>query len=395
MAYTAVPGASNSHLVVQKWSKKLFKFSWANDPLRPYTGKGPNNIIELKSDMVKGKGSHIQFDIFNLLFGSGESDDGVYETNEEAMVSQGMSVYIHERGNSIVLNGKMTEKRTIHNLRSQARYQLGTWLQRKRSSDIISALSGTLALTFAGQMTGALDTDSSAVQIKTVSNGVAVPPIKGATASRWFGGGQTILGAVERVATDALVNSETLNLFGTKIISYVKRMAEATINQAGVAINPISPIMVDGKKMYVMFIDPYQANSLRQEAAWIETQQWANVRGQKNPLFSGAMGVWDGVIIVESQLIQRRKGAGGATAPEAWEAADPCASGMTLARGLFCGAQAACLAQGQYPTYVEKILDYKTKAGYHTDVIYGVTKTKFGTVDFGCIAVDTAVVDEV
>jgi N4-gp56 family major capsid protein len=146
--------------------------------------------------------------------------------------------------------------------------------------------------------------------------------------------------------------------------------------------------------MYILFIDTYQAHSLRQEAAWLESQQLANVRGMKNPIFSGAMGVWDGVIIVESQLIQRRKGVGGSTLPEEFEADDVLTTGITLARALFCGQQAACLAQGQYPTYVEKILDYKTKAGYHTDVIYGVTKTRFDSIDFGVITVDTAIVGE-
>jgi hypothetical protein len=392
MTTTAViRGGANTHLAVQKWSKALFKFSWANDPLRPFIGKGPNNIIELKNDLMGTAGDKVQFDIFALLVGSGEGDDGVYETNEEAMISYFDTVFIHERGNSIKLNGKMTEKRTIHNLRTQARYQLGTWLQRKRSADVICALSGVVAATFAGQITGAIDTDSSSVQIATVSNGVKVSPVKGAAALRWFGGGQTILGTIERVATDLLVNSVTDNLFGTRVISYVKRMAERTISDAGVAISPISPIMVKGKKHYIMFIEPYQALQLKKEAAWLQAQREANIRGESNPIFSGALGMWDGVIIHESQLIHRRTGAGTSGIAEEFEADDVLASGMTLARALFCGSQAALLAQGQYPTYVEKIHDYKTKAGYHTDVIYGVKKTVFNSIDFGVITVDTAI----
>jgi hypothetical protein len=302
----------------------------------------------------------------------------------------------------------MTEKRTIHNLRTQARYQLGTWLQRKRSADVIAALSGLNAKTFGGQMTGAYDKDSTGtpVQIKTVSDGTAVAPPKEVDALRWFGGGQTILGAIERVADDGDVDSVTTNLFGTNVISYVKRMAERTVAIAastaesvaiGDPISPIAPIMVKGKKMYVMFIDEFQAKALKQEAAWLSAQQSANIRGETNPIFSGAMGIWDGVVIHVNQLIHRRTGAGGTLLKEGFEengtiTTDPCASGVTVARALFCGSQAACLAQGQYPTYVEKIHDYKTKAGYHTDVIYGVEKTKFNSIDFGVITVDTAVV---
>jgi hypothetical protein len=288
----------------------------------------------------------------------------------------------------------MTEKRTIHNLRTQARYQLGTWLQRKRSADVIAALSGVVAASFAGQMTGEIDHDSSAAQIKTVSNGVKVSPTKGAAATRWFGGGQTILGVVERVATDLLIDDAAAHLFGTNVISTVKRMAERTITPAGVAMSPIVPIMVKGAKHYVMFIDPFQALQLKKEAAWLQAQREANIRGEKNPIFSGAMGIWDGVIIHVSQLIHRRKGLGGTLVSEEFEADDVLTDTYTVARALFCGAQAACLAQGQYPTYVEKIHDYKTKAGYHTDVIYGVKKTVFNSVDFGVITVDTIVIPE-
>jgi hypothetical protein len=368
--------------------------------MRPFIGKGPNNIIELKSDLLGVAGDLVKFDIFALLAGNGQGDDGLYETNEEAMLSYQMDVYIHERGHSIVLNGKMTEKRTIHNLRSQGRHQLGTWLSRKRSSDIIAALSGVVAATFAGQITGEIDDDVSSVQIKTVSNGVKVSPTKGDTATRWFGGGQSLDGLTfERVASDLLINSATNNLFGTKVISYVKRMAELTITpgtsgaDGGLPLSPIMPIMIKGKKRYVMFIDPLQANQLRLETAWNTAQQTANIRGETNPIFSGAMGMWDGVVIHESQLILKRLGkVGQANEPEYFESNDILTNTFTVARALFCGAQAACLAQGQYPSWVEKPLDFDTKMGVHTDVIYGVVKTVFNSVDFGVICVDTAVI---
>lgn len=389
--------SNNTHLAVQKWSKKLFKYSWAEDAFRRYIGKGPNFIIELKNDLLAAHGDKIQFDIFALLSGNGESDDGTYEGNEAALTSYYMDILLHERGNSVKINGKMTEKRTIHNLRAICKSMLGVWLARKRSLDVVTALSGLICVTFAGQVTGALDKDSSSVQIKTVSNGVAVAPAKGATALRWFGGGQTTAGVIERVAADANVDSATLNLFGTAVISYVKRMAKRTITAAGVAISPLRPIRVDGEEHFIMFIDEFQAKQLVTEDAWQKAQREAGIRGKKNAIFTGALGMWDGVIIKSCQLVHRRLGAGTTGLDEGFEhngtaTTDACASGITVARALFCGAQAACLAQGQYPTFVEKFHDYKTKFGVHTDTIYGVEKTRFNSIDFGCIIVDTAVV---
>jgi hypothetical protein len=392
--------AQNVHLAVQKWSKKLFKYSWAEDVMRPFIGKGPNNIVELKSDLLGVAGDKVQFDIFALLTGNGQGDDGLYEANAEAMLSYKMDVVIHERGNSIILNGKMTEKRTIHNLRTQGRHQLGTWLSRKRSADIIAALSGLVAGTFAGQITGAIDVDAASAQIKTVSNGVKVSPTKGANALRWFGGGQSAAGIVESVATDLLINSEALNLFGTAVISHVKRMAEKTVQgpndtTPGAALSPIMPIMIKGKKHYVMFIDSLQAKQLKNESAWKTAQQSANIRGETNPIFSGAMGIWDGVVIHVSQLLHSRLGAGASALTEEFEADDVLTDTFQVTRALFCGAQAACLAQGQYPSWKEKPLDFDTKMGVHTDVIYGVTKTIFNSIPFGVIIVDTIVIDDV
>ena len=159
----------------------------------------------------------------------------------------------------------------------------------------------------------------------------------------------------------------------------------------GASYGKIRPIIIKGKKHYVFFASPWQIKALRFEDKWINAQKDANVRGHENPIFSGAAGMWDGVIVHEYEKIQLRTGAGGSTAPEIFEAGDPLASGISACRGLFCGAQAGILAYGRKIGWKEKMFEYESQFGVEVSSIYGFTKAKFNSQDFAVIACDTRV----
>jgi len=51
-------------------------------------------------------------------------------------------------------------------------------------------------------------------------------------------------------------------------------------------------------------IHPFQEYDLKSHATWTQAQREANVRDWKNPIFSGAIGVYDGVFLYCSTLIE-------------------------------------------------------------------------------------------
>jgi N4-gp56 family major capsid protein len=55
-----------------------------------------------------------------------------------------------------------------------------------------------------------------------------------------------------------------------------------------------------GVDYYVCFINTYQALSLRQDADWQALQKDANIRGSKNPLFTGSLGEIEQVVVYET-----------------------------------------------------------------------------------------------
>ncbi len=394
--------AVHGNLVEQKWSNLMFKHGLATNPLKAFMGPGDNSIIQVDKNFLKAKGDKIVFHLRALLSEDGQGDDGTLEGNEEAMTFYDNPVTIHERSHATKVNGIMTEQRTSIPLREQGKNALGEWIGRVQAADIISALSGVgdpavsgdCTKSFAGQRTGAAAVDSYSSGIETVNLGQYAEGRLAQTVfgDRIFYGGMTSAGVFSPTASGDSTLNRTSHRFGTRVISYVKMMAKATITTAGAVINPIRPVLVDGKKMYVMFISPYQARDLKLETAWINAQKDANWRGSKNPLFTGALGVWDGVILHECDLIHFRYGEAGTSDSEFFSSSDDvCTSSVYVARGLFCGAQAGLLAFGQKPTWKEKMFDYGAKWGISSRMIYGAMRSRFNSVGFGCIAVDTAI----
>ena len=170
----------------------------------------------------------------------------------------------------------------------------------------------------------------------------------------------------------------------------------------------IRPVKVNGEDFYICLVHPLQLKSLRGEAAWLQAQREANKRGNQNPIFSGAEGIWNGVVLHKYQRTELRTGANGTTPSEGFKlsadrtttyhADDTVADGRTVCRALFLGAQAGVLGWGQNPAWREELLDVGRKQIVGIDMIYGTSKTRFQTAgsvaqeDYGVYACDTQVI---
>lgn len=363
-----VRSGSHSASVEEVWGEKTYrqaeKDAFFNDGR--FVGTDSNSIIQVNMDLSKTKGDQIHTPLRARLIDDGKINDAAIEGSEVALTFHNCDTTIHKRKQAVRLDGEMTERRTKIKLRGEAKEALGSWHAESRDTDILLGLSG-------------------------LANAVATVAAAAPTSARRFCGGQltTGVGGVETVATDALIKAVGgQHLFGTLVLSHLKRMAQV---DGGASYGKIRPVIIKGKKYFVFFASPWQIKALRAETAWINAQKDANVRGEDNPLFSGAAGMWDGVIVHEYDKIQTRTGAGGVTAPEIFEAADGVTSGLTVARGLFCGAQAGILAYGRKIGWHEKMFEYESQFGVEVSSIYGFSKAKFNSQDFAVIACDTRV----
>ena len=401
MAVTSI--GTNNPLTRKKWSDEMVAYTIGNlvfnrlglmaaaeDPATPAlkTDKfdpemtGINRPIIVNRELTKESGDAITFELTKTLDGTGQGDDGDPEGNEEAIVQFDQKITLHERSHGVRSAGKMSQKRTPLKISIRGRNLLSTWLCEKLERDIIAAACG-------------LYNESG---IQTVAE--AYP----STNRIWYGG-QTTAGAVEPVAADANLDSNTDNLFGTAVISLIKRMAE-------MCTPPIRPLMIAGKPYYVMFVHPWQIKAMRSDAAWIAAVRYAEKRGPENPLFTGASGIHDGVVVISHNRLPVRTGIDGTAPAEGFllnadrdATTDAVPNTYTAARAVLMGAQALLLGWGQLPGWYPKNFSYGRIPGIATDVIYSVAKARFNAwdeeaetstaqEDLGLICCDTVVVPD-
>ena len=341
-ADTTIP----EELILKSWAKQAWEAGIHDAFFSKFMGRNARSIIQVKEDLQKGPGTSINIPLLLPLSGTGVWDDNILEGNEEALEYSSFDTYIHYIRHGVRLNGLYEEQKTQINMRKDAKDALAEWLSTFIDTSLFGVLTGVTPA-FAGPDYKFQITPPSADRIV-------------------YGGSASTEGDIAAADT-----------FTADLIGKAKRMATADENTA------IRPINVNGHSTYVMVIDPFQARDLRNDPKWLEAQKHANVRGEKNPIFSGAMGMYDGVVIHEHNRVPRT---------------DTGAS-TKVGHALFLGAQALVFAEGNAPRWVEKKFDYDNKWGVAIGRMFGLQKAQFkfdGTnyTDFGVINVLTSSVDD-
>lgn len=329
-----------SNLTAKVWSKQLWvetqKELWFDrmaSKVEPTGEKveasGIGSIICIKEDLTKNAGEAITIPLLIKLTGAGKTGDATLEDEEEDLTFYDFTVTVDQLRNGVKTPGLMAEQKVAFSMRNAAKIALKIWLKEKVDADMFEVLSDTPT-----------------------------------TNRRLLAG-----------ANSSIADFDTSDVCVTTDISKLKRKAK-------LASPKIRPAIVDGREMFVIILHPYQAKAIVAETAWLNAQRNANIRGEKNPIFSGALGMWDGVIIHEHELIETA--AAGSELPGTSETA-----AVTSARALFLGAQAGVYAYAKHPNWVEESFDYKNRTGFATAIIYEAAKTIFNSEDYGMIAYDT------
>ncbi|HUX00547.1 MAG TPA: N4-gp56 family major capsid protein [Phycisphaerae bacterium] len=362
-----------------KQSAAMWKYALSNTYFGKFIGpyEGPRNIggpgiiistsdnalVQVRMELAKGPGDKITFPIRVPLASAGVTGDDDLEGNEEAMAFLDFSIELFQIAHAVRGKGRLSDKRVVFDVRNQGRIALVEWQGRKIDLYTLCAMSG-------------IASDDGNVAANAPS-----------TNRKWTGG-QDKAGVLYHTANnlDSEITSATNHLFGAKVIEAVKRKAQ-------LATPKVRPIHVNGRDIYAMFLHPYQVKALKATTEWPDIQKSANVRGAKNPIFTGALGEWDGVVLHEWERLECRTGAVAQSGPtEYFDSSDILPNGITAARALFCGAQAAVQAYGALPRPLAKQFDYGRKWGVGIDCMLVVAKPEFGTEDYSVIVVDTAIV---
>lgn len=333
-------------LIPKYWGKKIWTAGIRKTYFNRFMGHGEGNIIHVVEDLRKNDGDRFRIPLRLPLTGMGVVGDNKLEGKEEQMQHRYCDVTINQFRHATILEGRYAEKITSLPLREEMKEALSDWIADYLDYAWFSIFTGTEH------------------PFKKAAGDTFAFDIEAPSADRtMYAGGRTSEGAL--TPTD---------VFNTDLIVAAKLKARENPYTA------IRPVKVDGHDTYVMLINPYQARDLRADEKWINAQQFANIRGEKNPIFSGAYGIYDGVVIHVNEKVPRT---------------DTGDSGTHVGHALLLGAQAGVFAEGVSPFYVEDTRDFKNQYAYAVGRMCGMKKTQFKfdgvtDTDFGVINVMTA-----
>lgn len=368
MAKTVV--GLNDAKAVKKYSAALAvdvgRTSYFN---KKFMGYGPEASapIHMLTDLESDAGEQITYDLNMQLAMQPVEGDNTLEGLEENLKFYTDNVYIDQLRGGVNGGGRMTRKRTLHDIRSISKKRQAEWWARVFDELFFIYLSG------------ARGTNSDFV-FPTSYTGFANNALTAPDANHIVYGG------------NATSKSSGFDSADTMTVGLVdKLVAKATMMGGGTTEIPqIQPIKIDGEEHFVLLMDPYSSYNLRASAAtagsWMDIQKAAaTALGKSSPIFKGGLGMYNNVVLHEHKSVIRFTDYG--------------AGSVEATRCLFLGSQAGVCAFGSPGSglrfdWHEETRDNGNEIVITTNTIVGIKKCTFttgnGTNDFGVIAVDVA-----
>jgi N4-gp56 family major capsid protein len=344
----------NDTLAVKLWSRSLAVAEREFLDIAPLIGEDEGSIIQLKTETRKGAGDRVTVALRARLTGEGKTENETAEGNGEALSLYSDNLLINELGHIVGVKSEHTidAQRVQYDLREQARDALAEWWGDRKSASFFNQVCGNTAQT----------------NLKYTGLNAATAPA-GTGRQIWAG----------TAANDQSLASGDI---------FTLDLIDAAVENAKVGNNMVKPIRIGGQPKYVMYLHPYQVTSMRTNSAsgqWMDIQKAAMMGGQVtgNPIYTGALGEYNGVILRSSQDVTL--GVNSSTG----------AAVANTRRAVLLGAQAAIIAYGQNNSgpnkyrWNEELLDHKRKLEVSAWCIWGMKKSVFNSADFGVVVVST------
>lgn len=313
-------------LVPKVWAKKVWHEGTKDSYFDKFTAMDGSNVVHQNKDLTNVKGDSVVFGLMMNLTGSGvEGNRQKLSGSEDTLNIYDFTVQTQLVRNA-VSRFEADDQKSQYDMLKEIKVVLKQWLSDWLDDKLISKLS------------------YNPLSTETVFAGAS--------------GTQSAITANDKLTTT--------------IISRAKRKAMMHAPK-------VQPIKVDGMDKYIMLVSPWAARDLKDDPKWLAAQQNANIRGSKNPIFTGALGEYDGVILYEyERVLSDNTGA----------------SSANVCHNLLLGKQAACFAVARPAKHIEQTDDYGNIAGNGIAFYGAVEKTKFNGKDYGSIQVLTGGVVE-
>ncbi len=329
MAQTAY--GVNAPEAVKLWSRKTMREALKQTWASRFMGADSNSLCVIQDDTAKSAGDRVRVTLRMLLTGDGVSGDGTLEGNEEALVTHTDDLLINQLRHAVRSSGKMTEQRIPFEIREEARMGLQDWWAERYDVWFMNQLAGNTAQS---------DT-------------------------RFTGNN-----AVTAHDSDHILSASGNDAFSLLLV-------DQAVLKSHTLTPVIRPVQTEAGPKYVMFISPESHYDLRRNTDTLEwgAIQTAAMQGgniSDNPIFTGALGEYNGTILHESYNLPRIS---------------------SVSQNVLAGAQAMMMGFGRDTpnqnrmSWVEEVFDYGNQLGVAAGCIAGMKRTVYDSSSFACMVV--------
>lgn len=339
----------NSAEAVKLWSRRLAREALKQTYIQRFVGEDDSSLIQVRNDTKKDKGDRIRVTLRMQLTGDGIQGDNTLEGNEESLSTYTDDFLINQLRHAVRSAGKMSEQRVPFSVREEAMSGLRDWWADRMDTWFFNQVCGNTYVT---------DT-------RYTGNNAATAPTSGRHVF--------VTGSNDQ----ALGSSNLMTL----------AMIDKAVEAAKVATPLIRPIKINGADHFVAFLHPYQVYDIRTSSStgqWLDIQKAAMQGGQtsKNPIFTGALGMYNNVVLHESTRVTT--GVNSSTGAQI----------TTVRRAVLCGAQACVMGFGQGHSFkqyswTEELFDYGNQLGVEAGCIGGLKKSVYNSTDFGTVVMSS------
>jgi len=361
MANFEVLTGSNHNVL--NWERRLAHESLKMTQFARYMGSSESAGIRITSDPTRGKeiaaGDTVYTTLLMNLTGVGVAGDSDLQGNEEALVLHRQTVTINQLRQAVKSAGKITNQRTFINFREEARGVLQKWAADTTDKWAANQLAGN---------TGVSSNNLAGMQTPTAPTSAS--------------GNMRIIYGGAADTTEASLSTST--------VAFRLTMLDEAVALAETGTPAMEPLSTPMGPKWVAILHPYQILSLKTDATaarvtWYDYNktviQGGSGRGKDligSPV-RGALGEYNNVLIFSNSRI-------------------PVAPSLTnVYRAVFFGAQAASLAFGAGSAGANNLRfrqivqeeDYKNRIGVGVQVIGGLKKNVYNSIDFGVITLSS------
>jgi len=338
---------TNDVQTVKRWSSILTREAIAKTKIGKLAKRGTSNtFVKFLTDLEKGNGDVIYHFLRSAARGKGRYGSQRLEDFEERLLFPRDSLSINQLRNAHRYD-QMSQQRVPFELRSEAKDSLTDWYAAAIDQIAACKLAGTVGVDDLAVGDSDLITfdDNSLISF---DDDHRIQHGDGASSEEAFE-----IGHIEH----AVAKAKTLR-------------------------PRINPVTIDGGEYYVALLCPESVYQLRidtGETKWNVVMQRAQERGNKNPIFTGALGIWGQCIMYEWEYLPK----------------DTATAGSETCYNLLLGREAASIAfggrrvgalsaqSGQMFSWREQDQDYGDKMGVGVASICGFQANTFDSNEDG------------